>query len=145
MEGVWYPCSICTVSCGHGLCHHECIDLHGCSQAVWHRPFLSWALTEWATVHEKDHIVCMQRRFLWGSVGLLSGYADIFLNLLYSYSIYTLFYCIQWEFSDNSSLLNPTEYCSNLKVCLNKICILRTVSYRVYQLSEISRTHRASI
>lgn len=73
-------------------------------------------------VHEKkDHIVCMLqpclklRAFPVGyTVGLLSGYADIFFkSLVFLHLLFSI--VSNGNVQINSSLLNPTDYCSNLK------------------------------
>lgn len=76
------------VSCGHGLCHNNCIGLRGWSQVVWHRPLL-FLSGLWMLMSKKKKKkctikgVCMQPclqandvccEVLW----VFSGYADYF-------------------------------------------------------------------
>lgn len=98
------------VRCLRGVC---CVPwtwvvprLHGCHHVV----SLTWPVSlnadeqkcgnsaRWRSCCSYAASLTSQGRFLWGAVGLLSGYADIFL--ICDIPIYTLFYCIQWEFSD---------------------------------------------
>lgn len=138
------------MSRGHGLCHDECIDLRGCSRVVWHRPLLFLTcLTErfrakvWKNCTKNVILsVCSlaykPRMFPVGFCGSsfwLCRY--FFISVIFIY-IYILFSTVfNGNLQINNSLVNSTEYCSNLTVRLNKICILPTVSYLVYQLNKI--------
>lgn len=85
-----------------------------------------------------------QGHLLWGSVGLFLAmhmfffrsvihvcvcvcvYIYIYIHIyIYMYTHAPLLY---FFFQTNGSLLNPTDYCSNFKVCLNKICTLPAAS-----------------
>ena len=123
-----------------GLCHNECIDLIGRSQ-VGIVPFFSWPAPLTECLYEqsarKKRSYCMYVAALLKVKGISCWVYCGSSFWLCRYFFFTSLIFLQLLFSIvsngnvqiNSSLLNPTDYCSNLKLHLNKICILPTVSF----------------